>query len=92
VRAVISEDQLIPGIQQIRTTLTSALGESPSDQIEGLIYAVASINTQLNHERVYQTIFGSQINALSKMNTDFGATRESLEPIYNAAKAANPVA
>lgn len=51
-------EQLEPAAQRVRSELDQTFGTNPSDQIEGLVYTVASLNVQLSHERLFYLIYG----------------------------------
>jgi hypothetical protein len=88
IKAFISPDQLNPSVEAVRRDL-SKIGSS-GDQIDTLVYVVASQNVQLAHERAYTAIFGSQLQLLAQMNTDFGVPQSVARQIYETAKVAYP--
>jgi hypothetical protein len=90
LKNIVSEDQLEPAAQAIRQQLATAIGPTPQDQLEGLIYLAASLNVQLIHERNYGMIFGSQIRLLAQMNSQLQVTPAEAMQVYNEAKTAYP--
>jgi hypothetical protein len=89
IKQFISPEQLDPAVQVLKNTLNSRT-QNKDEQIEMLVHALASANIQLIHERVYRTIFGSQMEALVSMNNPSGATQETLKRFYDAAAAQYP--
>jgi hypothetical protein len=74
----------------VRSDLIMKIGQNLQDQVEALIYALASTNIQLVHEKNYNLIFGSQITLLAQMNTDAGVPPDTARSIYDTAKSAFP--
>ena len=66
--------------------------ESPGDREKILVRLLAGAYTVRDFERVYGSIFGSQIGALAAMNSagEAGATPETLRVFYDAAAAEAP--
>jgi hypothetical protein len=65
VKGWLSE-QLEPAAQRVRAELDQTFGTNPSDQVEGLVYVVASLNVQLTHERHFNAIYGSQLRLMEQ--------------------------
>jgi hypothetical protein len=82
-------DQVEPAAQKVRSELDQTFGTNPSDQVEGLIYVVASLNVQLTHERHYNLIYGSQLRLMEQM-VGVGVSRDGAQKIYEEAKAMFP--
>jgi hypothetical protein len=90
IRAFMSGEALDPAVQAVRADLPDKLGNNQTDQLEGLIYTVASLNVQLAHERTYNTIFGSQIQLLTQMVPAMGASPQMARETYEQAKSTHP--
>ena len=52
IRGFLSDEQVEGAAQKVRADL-GALGPNPTDQVEGLVYLVASLHIQLLHEKNY---------------------------------------
>ena len=90
IRRFISDDQLNMAVLLVRSDLIAKIGQNPQDQVEALIYALASMNIQLAHEKNYNLIFGSQVALLAQMNTDAGVPPAVARSSYDNAKSAFP--
>jgi hypothetical protein len=88
IRQYVSPEQLDPAIEITRRLVERTANKD--EQISTLLHAAASLSIQLEHERTYRIIFGSQILALERMNRPGGLTEEELQEIYSAAIAAYP--
>ncbi len=86
IKQFISPEQLEPAVEQLKKELRGHTTDK-DEQLEIMIYGVASLNIQLAHERTYRNIFGSQVNALVAMNVAGGASEETLKQIYAPAAA-----
>jgi hypothetical protein len=80
-------EQIEPAAQKVRNELDQTFGTNPSDQIEGLVYAVASLNVQLTHERHFYVIYGSQLRLMEQM-IGGGVSTDVTRKLYEEAKAA----
>jgi len=89
VKQFIDSEQLDPAVANFRRDL-SAYTQNKDDQLEIMIYAAASANIQLTHERIYRTIFGSQIAVLDGMNAVGGITEEAAKKLYENTVAHSP--
>jgi hypothetical protein len=89
IRGYLSEEQVEPAAQRVRSELSNAFGQNPADQVEGLVYVVASLNIQLSHERHYNLIYGSQLRLMEQMIGGSVST-EFARRIYEEAKSAFP--
>jgi hypothetical protein len=65
IRGALS-DGLDWAVQGIRADL-QRFSSNPAEQIETLVYTVASLNLQIAHERNYSAIYGSQLRLLAQM-------------------------
>jgi hypothetical protein len=92
VRVFLSDEVLEPVVQAVRADVPNKLGNNQTDQLEGLIYAVASVNIQVAHERTYNAIFGSQIQALTQMVPATGAPVQAIRSTYQQARSSYPEA
>jgi hypothetical protein len=90
VRAFISDEQLDLEVPVIRADLYQKIGSDPADQVEALIYTVASLNIQIAHEKNYNMIFGSQLRLLWQMISAVGVAPEIARQVFEEAKAAYP--
>lgn len=91
LKSFISDDQLQPTAQKIRTDLIGVVGNDLSDQKEALIYYSASLSIQLSHEKNYNAIFGSQLTVLTQANGIGGIPPATAKLIYEQiAKPSNP--
>jgi hypothetical protein len=88
VRGFLAE-QLEPAAQKVRSELDQTFGTNPSDQIEGLVYVVASLNVQLTHERHFIAIYGSQLRLMEQM-IGTGVSADVARKFYEEAKAMFP--
>ena len=91
IKSFISGDLLEPIVQRIRPDLISIAGNQPADQIEALVYNLASVNVQLGYERLYNAIFGSQLTLLTQANAAGGVAPTFARQAYEQTKAANPL-
>ena len=89
IRGQFSPEQVEPATQVVRAELDKTFGSDPADQVEGLVYAVASLNIQLSHERNYNLIYGSQLQLMELM-IGSGIPVEVARRFYEEAKAAFP--
>ena len=89
IKQFISPEVLDPAVAQIKTEL-QAHSLDKDEQLEIMIHGVASLSIQLNHERTYRNIFGSQVNALVMMNAAGGASEEALKQLYEQTAAQYP--
>jgi hypothetical protein len=87
IRGHLSPEQVEPAAQIVRAELDKTFGSDPADQVEGLVYAVASLNIQLSHERNYNLIYGSQLRLMEQM-IGGGISVEVARRLYEEAKAA----
>jgi hypothetical protein len=88
IRGFLSDEQVEGAAQKVRADL-GALGPNPTDQVEGLVYLVASLHIQLLHEKNYNSIYGSQLRLMEQM-IGGGASVELAQKIYDEAKSAFP--
>jgi hypothetical protein len=63
---------------------------TPRDREEALVRSLAIANVALHYEKIYQTIWGSQIDALRYVNPRSGVSDSELRPIYERAKVVWP--
>jgi hypothetical protein len=89
IKGQLSPEQVEPAVQLLRAELNKTFGSDPADQVEGLVYTVASLNIQLLHERTYNLIYGSQLQLMAQM-IGAGVSAESARRIYEQAKASFP--
>jgi hypothetical protein len=89
LRGFLSDEQVEPAAQRVRAELNNTFGPKPADQLEGLVYSVASLNIQLSHEKIYNAIFGSQLRLIGQM-IGGGVSTEIARRIYEEVKAAFP--
>jgi hypothetical protein len=82
-------EQLEPAAQRVRAELDQTFGTNPSDQVEGLVYVVASLNVQLTHERHFIAIYGSQLRLMEQM-IGGGVSVDVARKFYEEAKAMFP--
>jgi hypothetical protein len=90
VRGYLSDEQVEPAVQKVRAELISTFGANPSDQVEGLLYVVASLNIQITHERNYNAIYGSQLRLMEQMIPAVGVSADAAHKAFEEAKAAWP--
>jgi hypothetical protein len=90
IKAVVTPDQLDPAVQKIRSELSNSFASDPQAQNDVLTHGLASLNIQLQHERNYREIFGSQLKLLALMNTDAGVLPSVARQVYDEAKAKYP--
>jgi hypothetical protein len=90
IKSFISGDQLDPVLQRLRADLVPTAGPDTSDQIEILMYLVASLTVQVSHERNYTAILGSQLNLLAQASPAGGITTAMANALYEQAKAVYP--
>ena len=88
IKAIVTPDQLDPAVQKIRRELLSSI--DPQAQTDVLTHGLASLNIQLQHERNYRAIFGSQLTLLGAMNTDAGVPPSTARQIYDVTKSKYP--
>lgn len=81
--------QLEPAAQRVRSELDQTFGTNPSDQVEGLVYVVASLNVQLSYERNFNAIYGSQLRLMEQM-IGGGVSTDVARKFYEEAKAMFP--
>jgi hypothetical protein len=86
----IAGDQLEPAVRTVRADLMAKIGDNPADQIEALMYTVASLNIQVTHERNYNIMYGSQLRLLHLMTSAFGITRDDAKTFFEEAKSTWP--
>src|SRR5262249_13978538 len=90
VRGYLSDEQIEPAARMVRDQLDKTFGPNPADQLEGLAYALASLNIQLSHEKNYNAIFGSQLRLLEQMIAGSGVPVEIARKTFEEAKSAFP--
>jgi hypothetical protein len=88
IRGYLADEQVEPAAQMVRSQLDTTFGPTPADQVQGLVYAVTSLNIQLSHEKSYNVIFGSQLRLMAQMIA--GGSAEVARRIYEEAKSAFP--
>jgi hypothetical protein len=81
--------QLEPAAQRVRSELEQTFGTDPSDQVQGLVYLVASLNFQVSYERNYNAIYGGQLRLMEQM-VGSGVSTDGAQKIYEDAKAMFP--
>jgi hypothetical protein len=96
LKSGIPENVLEPMVGRIRQDLVAIAGDHPSDQIEALVYNLASTNVQLSYERIYNAIFGSQLSLLLEAGgfggvipTPEGVSQALARQRFDQAKTAN---
>ncbi len=92
---VVSDSQSIEDVrEQLRSEYDSKLNETQNnarDIVEALLKQLSSKELQLDFERIYHAIFGSQIALLERiMSLPSGASRSFLESYFHSVRANFP--
>lgn len=90
IKANISAEQLEPQFEKAKIEMPADVRNNPQQTIDFLIYAAVALSIQLGHERTYRSIFGSQMNAMLKMNAPGGVDRSTVQAVYDAVAAVYP--
>lgn len=85
IGASVPADLLNIAEDQIRTAMPASVKANPTEFTNVLMGIAASMYVQLQHERTYRVIYGSQLRAMVEMNSPAGIDATRLKEIYGEA-------